>query len=81
MAGKKDNGVVAVITDLTDEQAAKITKDIMKSKKKYAPYGRGSVRVGKKDKIAALLQGKRDKLTDKDKNKLDKDKTDKDKRK
>ena len=69
MAGKKDNGIVAVISDLTEEQAAKITKDIMKSKKKYAPYVRGSVRVGKKDKIAALLQGKRGQLQDKNKRK------------
>ncbi len=50
MAGKKDNGIVAVISDLTEEQAAKITKDIMKSKKKYAPYGRGSVREGRRIK-------------------------------
>ena len=69
MAGKKDNGIVAVISDLTEEQAAKITKDIMKSKKKYAPYGRGSVGVGKKDKITALLQGKRGQLQDKNKRK------------
>ena len=44
MAGKKDNGVVAVITGLTEVQAAKITKDVMKCKKKYAPNSRGSFR-------------------------------------
>ena len=36
MAGKKDNAVVAVISDLTDEQASQMTKEIMKAKKKYA---------------------------------------------
>lgn len=65
MAGKKDNGVVAVITGLTEVQAAKITKDVMKCKKKYAPYSRGSIKVGKKDKIPELLQGDKKKLTKK----------------
>ena len=32
MAGKKDKSVVAVISGLTDNQAAKISADIMKSK-------------------------------------------------
>ena len=34
MAGKKNNGVVAVISDLTNEQAAQLTKEIIKAKKK-----------------------------------------------
>ena len=36
MAGVKDNAVVAVITDMTSEQAAQITKEIMKAKRKYS---------------------------------------------
>ena len=43
MAGKKDRAVVAVISDLTQNQAAQISKDIMKSKTKYAPIGRGTI--------------------------------------
>ena len=30
MAGKKNNGVVAVISDLTNEQAAQLTKEVIK---------------------------------------------------
>ena len=56
MAGKKDNAVVAVISDLTEEQAAQVSKDIMKAKKKYAPYGRGTIATGKKFDIGHLLQ-------------------------
>lgn len=40
MAGTKDHAVVAVIGDLTNEQAAQMTKEIMKAKRKYAPNGR-----------------------------------------
>ena len=43
MAGKKDKAVVAVISGLTNNQAAQITKDIMRSKQKNAPNGRGTV--------------------------------------
>ena len=57
MAGTKDNAVVAVITDLTSEQAAQITKDIMKTKRKHAPNGRGTVACGKKSDVGGLLQG------------------------
>ena len=42
MAGKKNHAVVAVISGLTSNQAADITKDIMKSKQKHAPQGRGT---------------------------------------
>ena len=60
MAGKKDNSVVAVIGDLTDEQAAQMTKEIMKAKQKYAPYGRGTISSVKKQDVGRLLaKGKR----------------------
>lgn len=66
MAGLKDNAVVAVIADLTDEQAAQITKEIMKAKGKYAPKGRGTIASGKKADVGDLLQsGKRKQLTGK----------------
>ncbi len=47
MAGKKDKAVVAIISGLTDNQATQITKDILKSKQKNAPLGKGnsSIRV------------------------------------
>ena len=41
MAGKKDRAVVVVISELTQNQAAKISKDNMKTKEKYAPLGMG----------------------------------------
>lgn len=46
MAGKKEQAVVAVISGLTNNQAAQITKDIMKSKQKYAPNARGRLLQG-----------------------------------
>ena len=57
MAGKKDNAVVAVIGDLTDAQAAQMTKEILKAKKKYAPLGRGTIASGKHDEVGNLLRG------------------------
>lgn len=63
MAGLKDNAVVAVMGDLTDTQAAQITKEIIRAKKKYAPLGRGTIACGKKENIGGLLQmGKRKQL-------------------
>jgi predicted Zn-dependent peptidase len=63
MAGTKDNAVVAVIGDLTNEQAAQMAKEIMKAKSKHAPYGRGTIACGKKSDVGSLLQtGKRKQL-------------------
>lgn len=56
MAGKKDKAVVAVISGLTNNQAAQITKDIMRSKQKYAPNGRGTVASGFMSSVGSLLQ-------------------------
>ena len=57
MAGLKDNVVIAVISDLTMEQAAQMTKDIMKAKKKNAPYGRGTIAYAPKSEVGRMLQG------------------------
>ena len=56
MAGKKDNAVVAVISGLTSNQASQISRDIMRSKEKYAPLGRGTIVSGKHSGVGALLQ-------------------------
>ena len=56
MAGKKDKAVVAVISGLTDNQAAQIAKDIMKSKQRNAPNGRGTVALGFMSSVGSLLQ-------------------------
>lgn len=56
MAGKKDRAVVAVISDLTQNQAAQISKDIMKAKAKYAPNGRGTIATGQKTNVGSLIQ-------------------------
>lgn len=56
MAGKKDKAVVAVISGLTNNQAAQITKDIMKSKQRNAPNGRGTIASGFKSSVGSLLQ-------------------------
>jgi len=56
MAGIKDNAVVAVISGLTTEQSAQITKDIMKSKAKNAPNSQGTIASGKRGDVGGLLQ-------------------------
>lgn len=56
MAEKKNKAVVAVISNLTTNQAAQITKDIMKSKQKNAPHGRGTVASGLMTSVGSLLQ-------------------------
>ena len=60
MAGKKDNAVVSVIAGLTKTQAAQISKDIMRSKAKYAPNSRGTIATGLIKNVGNLIQsGKR----------------------
>lgn len=59
MAGKKDNAVVAVISDLTKNQAAQISKEIMKAKANYAPHGRGTIATGCKSSVGSLIQSGR----------------------
>lgn len=56
MAGSKDRSVVAVISGLTNRQAAEISKDIMRAKDKYAPLSRGTIATGTKNSVGALLQ-------------------------
>ena len=56
MAGKKDNAVVAVLSGLTINQAAQISKDIMRSKEKYAPLSRGTIASGLVGNVGSLLQ-------------------------
>jgi hypothetical protein len=56
MAGKKDNAVVTVITNLTDTQAANITADIQKAKSKRAPESRGTIAKSKQKNIRKILE-------------------------
>lgn len=56
MAGKKDKAVVAVISGLTANQSAQITKEIMRAKEKYAPQSRGAIASGALSSVGALLQ-------------------------
>ena len=56
MARKKDCAVVAVIDNLTENQAADMVRDIMKAKSKHAPEGRGTIASGKKANVGALIQ-------------------------
>ncbi len=62
MAGLKDNVVIAVISELTNEQAAQVTKEIQKAKANCAPNGRGTVASGKKSEVARMLQNGNRKL-------------------
>lgn len=56
MAGKKDNVVVAVIGDLTPNQAAELQKQIVVAKNKYAPHGRGTIATGTRENVGVLIQ-------------------------
>ena len=57
MSRKKDKAVVAVISGLTDNQAANILGDIMKSKQKNAPLSRGTAASGAWFNVGKMLQG------------------------
>lgn len=64
MAGKKDNAVVMVITNITNAQAAQVVKEATRIKGKFAPLGRGTIAIGKKQDVGALLQkGQQDKIS------------------
>lgn len=65
MAGKKDKAVIAVISGLTDNQAANIMGDIMKSKQKNAPLSRGTAASGILSNVGKMLQSGQ-KLLEKD---------------
>ena len=56
MAGAKDNVVVVVIGNLTNNQAGQMTKEILKAKNKFAPNGRGTIAACKKDDVGRLIQ-------------------------
>ena len=43
MAGKKDQVIISVISNLTNIQASNILADITKAKSKHAPFGRGTI--------------------------------------
>lgn len=57
MYGKKDRSVVAVISELIQNQMAQISKDIMKAKAKYVPLGRGTIASVQKSNVGSLIQG------------------------
>lgn len=56
MAGLKDRAVVAVISGLTSNQSAQISKEIMRAKERYAPPSRGTIATGTRNGVGALLQ-------------------------
>ncbi|MCD7715321.1 MAG: hypothetical protein LUI39_02570 [Lachnospiraceae bacterium] len=56
MAGKRNRVVVAVISGMTDTQAADVTKEIMKAKQKKAPNARGTIASGNENEVGGLLQ-------------------------
>ena len=56
MAGKRNKSVVAVISNLTDSQAARISADFIKIKQKNAPNGRGTIASGFTNSVGSLLQ-------------------------
>ena len=68
MERKKDNVVVAVIGEITSNQAGELMKEIIKIKQKYTPNGRGTIGIGKREDVGVLIQGKtQKKLTKKEK--------------
>ena len=62
MAGKKDNAIVAVIGELTKNQAAEITKEIIKAKAKYASHSRGTISSCSMEQIGRLIQSGRKRI-------------------
>lgn len=62
MASKKNKSVVAIISGLTDSQAAKISADIIKSKQKNAPLGRGTISSCFTSNVGSVLQKENKKI-------------------
>ena len=56
MAKNGDFAVVAVISGLTEKAAASISKNIMRSKSKHAPSGRGTIVSGLTSMVGTMLQ-------------------------
>lgn len=56
MAGLKDRAVVAVISGLTSNQSAQISKEIMRAKERFAPLSRGTIATGTRNGVGTLLQ-------------------------
>ncbi len=56
MAGEKNRAIVAVLTNLTETQAAEISKDLMKSKQKHAEHGRGIISVTQESNVKKILR-------------------------
>ena len=59
MAGKKDTVVVAVVSDLTQNQAAELQKQIIVAKGRCAPNGRGTIATGTRENVGKLIQGRK----------------------
>lgn len=62
MGKKKDYVVLAVISDLTENQAAELSKEIMKAKMKNVPDGRGTIASMSREKIGKALQTENKKI-------------------
>lgn len=58
MAGKRENAMVVVMTDLTSGQARQITNDCMAAKRKYAPNSLGIIKSGSKGRVGGMLSGR-----------------------
>lgn len=56
MAGKKENSVVCVISNLTNSQANRLVSEIAKAKNKIAPLGRSTAAVTSREGVGGLLQ-------------------------
>ena len=55
MAEKNDKALVTVISGITGDQEAQMSKEIMKAKNRYAPNSRGTSSVGLISDIGSLL--------------------------
>lgn len=55
--GKKEYSFVAVVSNLTESQATRMSAEVMKAKGRCAPEGRGTIAMGKKENVGNMLQG------------------------
>ncbi len=62
MAGKKDQALVVVLTDMTPTQAGKILDKVVRAKAGEAPLARGTAVVGPKNAVGKMLADGREKL-------------------
>ena len=58
MSGNRDQNIVCVFSNLSNNQASRLSCEIMRAKRRVAPQCRATAAITTSDRIGALLQRK-----------------------